>query len=138
MINPIAAEHSTFAMHRQVTLSLIAAFAFIAPIQGAESADYGRSANSPCVRTYWKTNYSDEGVEYPPWCNNNCYVYDDFKSVEIKGILYGAPNTDCIFYYDTGCRNAIPGHTHDEEGIQGARVSFGGPTAKAIKCFYDC
>ena len=85
-----------------------------------------------CVTYFGSKGCQDPLGSYHPTCNGNCFQYDNFMSLEVKGsFLY---STKCTYYADNSCSEVL-GDSGDVFGTQCLSAS---EKARSMKCYYDC
>ncbi|KAJ7684127.1 hypothetical protein DFH06DRAFT_970030, partial [Mycena polygramma] len=67
---------------------------------------------------------------YIPTCNNACYQFSSFDSVEVSGSIRG---TDCHIFSDANCQNEIT-----DTGNIAEYQCFNTPGAQSMICYFGC
>ncbi|KAI9653453.1 MAG: hypothetical protein M1831_006001 [Alyxoria varia] len=87
----------------------------------------------PCVRYYGGGGCTTEIGNYVPTCAGNCFQYDAFTGLKVKGGGAGGKGTDCQVFSDINCQNQLY-----RTGNQVSQTGCFGGLAKSMKCYYNC
>ena len=85
-----------------------------------------------CITYFGAQHCSNPLGSYYPTCNGNCFQYDSYKSLDIKGSL--AYSTKCVMYSDIGCTKQIG----DSGDVFNDMCLSPGQKAKSMKCYFNC